>query len=147
MTLSPAPDKGPDTPSHEAGFSLIELLVVLVIMALLAALVGPRVAGYLGQSKVKAAEVQIASLRTALELYRLDLGTYPGTEEGLAALSAPPSGLKAWNGPYLGKPVGDDPWGHPYAYQQSRNGDGFSLVSLGADGRPGGEGENADIGS
>lgn len=135
---------GPDQ-TAEAGFTLVELLVVLVILSLLAALVGPRVIGYMGQSKVKAAQIQIAGFETALDLFRLDVDRYPLQSEGLAALAAPPAGVAGWAGPYLDKAIVTDPWGTPYAYASVDGGLSFSVRSLGADGREGGEGENADI--
>src|SRR5262245_26944311 len=102
----------------EAGFTLVELLVVLVILVLLASLVAPRVIGYLGSSRTKAAKVQIESLTTALELYKVDIGRYPSTSEGLKALVASPPGVTSWNGPYLTKKdVPNDPWGKPYSYR------------------------------
>ena len=130
---------------NEAGFTLVELLVVLVILALLAALVGPRVVGYMTTSKVKTAHVQIAAYQTALELYHLDLGRYPQTAEGLAALATAPTGASGWAGPYLDKTVAKDPWGTPYDYTASSDGATYQLRSFGADGQDGGEGDNADI--
>ncbi len=130
---------------NEAGFTLVELLVVLVILALLAALVGPRVVGYMSTSKVKTARVQIAAYQTALELYHLDLGRYPQTAEGLAALAAAPAGVSGWAGPYLDKAVATDPWGTPYDYAASPDAGTFKLRSFGADGQEGGEGDNGDI--
>lgn len=131
--------------SREAGFTLVELLVVLVILALLAALVGPKVVGYMSSSKVKTAHVQIAAYQTALELYHLDLGRYPQSSDGLAALAKAPSGAAGWAGPYLDKAVANDPWGNPYDYAASADGSAYVLRSLGADGKEGGEGDNADI--
>ena len=130
---------------NEAGFTLVELLVVLVILALLAALVGPRVVGYMSTSKVKTARVQIAAYQTALELYHLDLGRYPQTAEGLSALAAAPSGAAGWAGPYLDKMVANDPWGTAYDYVSIADARGYMLRSFGADGQDGGEGDNADI--
>ncbi|NWG46881.1 MAG: type II secretion system major pseudopilin GspG [Alphaproteobacteria bacterium] len=128
----------------EAGFSLLELLVVLVIMVLLASLVGPRVLSYLGSSKRETAQVQIKSLGAALDLYFLDAGRYPSTEDGLGALVVRPEGVSRWNGPYLSsEAVPPDPWGNPYAYE--REGSGYVLRSLGADGEADGEGADADI--
>ena len=129
----------------EAGFTLVELLVVLVILALLAALVGPRVLGYMGQSRVKTARIQIAAYQTALELYHLDLGRYPQQADGLAALMTPPAQGEGWNGPYLTKDVAADPWGNPYHYAVSGDGAGYLLLSYGADGKEGGDADNADI--
>src|SRR6204780_2450766 len=101
----------------EAGFTLVEILVVITIIGLIMAIVGPRVLNYLGESKVKAARIQIESLSSALDLYYLDSGRYPGTSEGLAALVQRPGNTAEWNGPYLkGAAVPNDPWGHPYMY-------------------------------
>ncbi len=136
--MTPHPDK-------EAGFTLVELLVVLVILALLAALVGPRVVGYMSTSKIKTAHVQIAAYQTALELYHLDLGRYPQTADGLAALAAAPAGAAGWAGPYIDKTVAKDPWGTPYDYVASADASTYKLRSFGADGKDGGEGDNADI--
>ncbi|MBC2836542.1 type II secretion system major pseudopilin GspG [Paragemmobacter straminiformis] len=130
---------------REAGFTLVELLVVLVILALLAALVGPRVVGYMGQSRVKTAKIQIASYQTALELYHLDMGRYPAQSEGLDALTNAPPSSGGWNGPYLNKAVAADPWGNAYAYVAAPDGATYRLSSYGADGKEGGEGDNADI--
>jgi general secretion pathway protein G len=130
----------------EAGFTLVELLVVLVIMVLLASLVAPRVIGYLGTSRTKAAKVQIQSLTTALELYKIDVGRYPTTSEGLKALTEAPPGAGSWNGPYLTKKdVPSDPWGRPFTYRSPGEHGAFDIVSLGADNQPGGTGENEDI--
>jgi general secretion pathway protein G len=130
----------------QAGFTLVELLVVLVILVLLASLVAPRVIGYLGSSRTKAAKVQIQSLSTALELYKVDTGRYPSTGEGLRALVEAPAGAASWNGPYLFKrDVPSDPWGRPYAYRSPGEHGAFDIVSLGADNQPGGTGENEDI--
>lgn len=125
------------------GFTLIELLVVLAILTLLAGLVGPRVLGQLGGAKSKTAVVQIADLDKSLELYKLDVGRYPTTEEGLDALVKKPGSVNGWNGPYLKGGVPTDPWNHPYRY--TNNGGSIEIVSLGADGAPGGDGENADV--
>ncbi|AVO48836.1 type II secretion system protein GspG [Melaminivora suipulveris] len=125
------------------GFTLIELLVVLAILALLAGLVGPRVLGQLGGAKTKTAAVQIADLDKSLELFKLDVGRYPTTEEGLGALVQKPGNAAGWAGPYLKGSLPPDPWGRPYRYTNS--GTAIEILSLGADGAPGGEGENADI--
>jgi len=134
-------------PRHgrEAGFTLVELLVVLVILGLLAALAGPRVIGYLGAARSDTAELQLESFAQALDLYRLDTGAYPSSEDGLEALIEAPAGVSGWNGPYLDRnELPDDPWGNAYVYR-SDGGGAFELLSLGSDGRPGGEGEAADV--
>lgn len=133
-------------PNRQAGFTLVELLVVLVILVLLASLVGPRVIGYLGSSRTKAAKVQIESLSSALELFKLDVGRYPSTSEGLKALVQAPSGGGAWNGPYITKrEVPNDPWGRPYNYRSPGQNGPYDIFSLGADNQQGGTGENEDI--
>src|SRR2546425_1736549 len=128
----------------QRGFSLIELLVVIIILGLIAGLVGPRLFGRVGQSKVAAARAQIELFGAALDQYRLDIGAYPPTGAGLQALVQHPN-LAAWNGPYLKKPaVPSDPWGRPYQYKccPGDHGD-YDIWTTGADGAPGGEGENA----
>ena len=125
------------------GFTLIELLVVLAILTLLAGLVGPRVLSQLGGAKSKTAGVQIADLEKSLELYKLDVGRFPTTEEGLNALVTKPASANGWNGPYLKGGVPNDPWGKAYKY--TLNGGNVELLSYGADGAAGGDGENADI--
>jgi len=134
--------------NNSKGFTLIELLVVLSIIGLLAGLVGPQVMKHLGGSKVKAAKVQIQDLAAALDMYKLDVGTYPSTSEGLNALVENPGQIGGWNGPYLRKKaVPKDPWNREYVYKfQGEHGD-FDIYSLGADGSEGGEGENLDQGS
>lgn len=124
------------------GFTLIELLVVLAILTLLAGLVGPRVLNQLGGAKSKTASVQITDIDKSLELFKLDVGRYPTTEEGLDALVKRPGSVNGWTGPYLKGGVPTDPWGHAYRYA---NNGSIEILSLGADGTPGGEGENADI--
>ncbi|HVZ05799.1 type II secretion system major pseudopilin GspG [Hyphomicrobium sp.] len=132
----------------EAGFTLIELLVVMVILVLLASLVAPRVIGYLGSSRTKTAKVQIESLSTSLELYKLDNGRYPDAREGLNALVQRPANMPSWNGPYLKKDkVPLDPWGAPYIYRYPGKHGPFDIITLGADKREGGEGEDQDIAS
>lgn len=130
------------------GFTLLELLVVIVIIGLLAAYVGPKYFSQLGKSEVTVAKAQIEAFDKALDTYRLDVGRYPSTEEGLAALLAAPAtaGTK-WNGPYLKKVVPADPWGRPYQYKAPGAKAEYDIISLGKDGQPGGEGENADIGA
>jgi len=128
----------------EMGFSLIELLIVMVIMGLLAALVGPRMFGKVGKSKQNAARSQMALFETALDTYRLDVGKYPSTEQGLKALRTKPSDEEKWDGPYLPKSVPKDPWGHPYTYRRMDS-DEVEMISLGGNGTEGGEGEDKDI--
>ena len=125
------------------GFTLLELLVVL---GLLVSIVGPRYFSQLGKSEGKAAQTQIASIVKALDMYRIDIGKYPTTEQGLAALSAAPANEPRWHGPYLAKVVPPDPWGRAYLYKSPGDAGGeFDLMSLGKDGAPGGTEENADI--
>jgi general secretion pathway protein G len=128
------------------GFTLLELLVVMVIIGLLAGFVAPRYFAQVGKSQVKVARAQLDALDKALDQFRLDVGRYPTTEEGLQVLVAQPSGEKDWAGPYLKKGVPADPWGRPYQYQYpGTHGGDFDLQSLGKDGRPGGSGEDADL--
>ena len=130
----------------QAGFSLIELLVVLAILGLLIGLVAPPVIRYFGRAKTDVAKVQIHDLESALDLYRLDLGRYPTQSEGLPALVEKPPGLDRWQGPYLKqKAVPTDPWGHAYHYRIPGEHGEYDLYSLGADDAPGGTGENQDI--
>lgn len=142
--------KAPRSPAslhsrREAGFTLLELLVVLVILVLVASIVGPQVMGYLGSSQVKTASVQIKSLETAVELFHLDTGRYPASAEGLEALVKPPGGITGWGGPYLAKDaVPGDPWGRAYRYESGGDG-GFRIMSYGRDGKEGGTGEDADV--
>ena len=131
--------------SFSGGFTLIELLVVLAILTMLAGLVGPRVLGLLGGAKSKTAGVQIADIEKALEIYKLDVGRFPTTEEGLDALTKKPGSANGWSGPYLKGGLPSDPWGNPYRYASPGANGGIDIISLGADGAPGGEGENADI--
>jgi general secretion pathway protein G len=128
------------------GFTLIELLVVLAIIGLLAGLVGPQVIKHLGESKTKTARLQIEELASALDMYRLDVGRYPATDEGLAALIEQPSNAKIWNGPYLRKKkIPTDPWNNPYHYTAPGEHGKFDLYTLGADNSEGGEGEDQDV--
>jgi general secretion pathway protein G len=131
---------------NRQGFTLIELLVVMVILGLLAALVGPRLFGHVGAANQKAAKTQIEMLGQGLDAFRLDVGRYPTTSEGLNALSTNP-GVEGWNGPYLKKGLPNDPWKRPYLYQSPGEHGDYDLVSNGADGAPGGEGENKDVNS
>lgn len=131
---------------HERGFTLIELLVVLVILGLLAALAGPRVLGYLGGARSDTARLQLQSFEQALDLYRLDTGTYPTTQQGLQALIRDPGGVRGWRGPYLeATSVPLDPWGNPYVYKSPGERGAYDLLSLGSDRAPGGTGEAADV--
>ena len=130
---------------REKGFTLIEMLIVMVILGLLAALVGPRMFGKVGKSKQKAAKAQIALFETALDTYRLDTSKYPTTDQGLQALRVKPSGVERWDGPYLPKEVPLDPWGHAYQYRSPGEHGDFDIVSLGADGSEGGQGEDEDV--
>jgi general secretion pathway protein G len=132
--------------SRRAGFTLLELLVVIVIIGLLAAYVGPRLFAQLGKSEVVIAKAQMESFEKSLDTFRLDVGRYPTTEEGLAALmTAPPAVATKWNGPYLKKGVPSDPWGHAYQYRAPGAKNEYEIVTTGKDGQPGGTGENADI--
>ena len=132
------------------GFTLLEMLVVLVLIGLIASLVGPRLFSRVDSSKVQVAETQVRLLRGAIETYRLEVGRVPSAEEGLAVLTTPPSDERTrarWRGPYLDEAVPMDPWGNPYRYSvPGRDGMPFAIYSLGADGEPGGEGNNADVG-
>lgn len=134
--------------TSEAGFTLVELLVVLAILVLLATYVGPRVIGYLGSSRTQAAKVQIESLASALELFRLDAGRYPTSEEGLKVLVERPADVQVWNGPYLRKQgVPLDPWNRSFHYRIPGQHGEFDIFTLGADNQQGGTGENSDVGS
>ena len=126
------------------GFTLVELLVVMVIIGLLAALVAPRLFPKLGKGKQSAAKAQIELLGQALDQYRLDVGAYPSTQEGLQALMTNP-GVENWDGPYLKKNLPLDPWGKPYLYQQPGSQGEYDLSSYGRDGKVGGEGEDKDV--
>ncbi|MDR2031595.1 MAG: type II secretion system major pseudopilin GspG [Azoarcus sp.] len=132
---------------RRAGFTLIEILVVLAIIGLIAGLVGPRVMNALSGARTDSAELQIKNIEAAADMFKIDTGRYPNAAEGLNALVTRPSGLAGWNGPYLKETtVPKDPWGNDYIYEiPSRHGGSFDLYSLGADKAPGGEGENADV--
>jgi general secretion pathway protein G len=131
------------------GFTLIELLVVLLILGMIAGIAGPQIMNYLGDSKAKAAKLQIGEFEGTLDLYKLDVGRYPDGQEGLQALVQAPSGAAdRWHGPYLKKKaVPKDPWGNDYVYTAPGKHGNFDIVSLGADGKEGGDGENKDVAS
>jgi general secretion pathway protein G len=129
------------------GFTLIEIMVVMAIIAMLAAMVGPRIMGALGKSQRQGAAAQIERLGAALDTYRLDMGRYPTTQEGLGALVQPPANAGRWDGPYLNKnQIPLDPWDNPYQYRSPGGGGRpYDLFTFGADGAPGGEGDSRDI--
>lgn len=127
------------------GFTLMELLIVLVIIGLLAALVGPTLYQRIKPAKQAAARAQIENFTVALDSYYIDVGRYPSTEEGLKALREAPANQPKWNGPYLKKELPADPWGHPFVYRAPGRSGGYEILSPGADGREGGEGEDADV--
>jgi len=130
----------------ESGFTLVEMLVVITIIGMIMALVGPRVLNYLSESKVKAARIQIQSFASALDLFYLDAGRYPSSADGLGALVRPTGGLTGWNGPYLkGGNVPNDPWGAPYIYRAPGEHGAYDIMSLGSDRQEGGTGTAADI--
>ena len=133
------------TRERERGFTLVEILVVIIIIGLLAALVGPRLFGKVSMAKLKAAKAQIELFGTALDALRLDVGRYPTSEEGLKALREKPSGMENWKGPYLPKEIPSDPWGKSYVYKSPGEHGDYDLTSYGLDGAPGGEGENEDV--
>lgn len=133
--------------TRHSGFTLLELLVVMVIIGLLAGYVAPRYFAQVGKSEVKVARAQIDALEKALETYRFDVGRYPTTEQGLEALMKAPPGVPKWQGPYLKKAVPPDPWGKPYSYKIPGEHGDFDIMSLGRDSKPGGSGEDADIGN
>jgi general secretion pathway protein G len=128
------------------GFTLLELLVVIVIIGLLAGYVAPKYFSQVGKSEVQVAKAQIDALEKSLDQYRLDTRRYPTSDQGLAALTARPSTETTWNGPYLKKSVPNDPWGRPYVYRIPGQKGEFDLFSYGRDGKPGGAGEDADVG-
>ena len=134
--------------SHIRGFTLIELLVVLAILGMIVGLVGPQVMKNLGSAKTDTAKLQIADFGVALDMYYLQTGRYPTTSEGLLALIEAPAGVAGWNGPYLKKKkIPKDPWKKNYHYSSPGEHGNYDLLSYGADGKQGGEGENADISS
>jgi general secretion pathway protein G len=133
---------------RRSGFTLIEMVVVIAVIALLVGLVGPQIVGRVSEARATTAKAQIDLLSTALENYRLDNGAYPTTAQGLGALRQRPSqgaGPSNWRGPYLRKAIPTDPWGRPYQYVAGSGSMGFNIVTLGRDGKQGGSGEDADI--
>lgn len=156
MAHTATADRNADTPGGkvtsrrsrrgERGFTLVEMLVVITIIALIMSLVGPRVLNYLSESKVKAAKIQMQSFASALDLLYLDTGRYPNSAEGLDALVKPTNGMPGWNGPYLkGGNVPADPWGKPYTYRSPAERSVYEIMSYGSDGQEGGTGTAADI--
>lgn len=137
--------RGASTCRNRRGFTLLELLVVMVIIGLLAGYVGPKYFSQIGKSEVKAARAQMDALGKALDQFRLDSGYYPSTEQGLAALIERPANLAKWDGPYLSKAIPPDPWGNPYVFIMPGEHGEYDLLSYGKDGKPGGEGEAAEI--
>ena len=127
------------------GFTLLELLVVMVIIGLLAGYVGPKLFAQIGKSETKITRAQIDALQKALDQYRIDIGRYPTGEQGLAVLVDKPANEARWAGPYLAKAVPNDPWGRPYQYRLPGQHGEYDLLSFGKDGQPGGEGDNADL--
>ena len=127
------------------GFTLIELMIVIIILGLLAALVGPKLFGKVDTAKFKAAKAQIELFGTALDALRLDVGRYPTTDEGLKALREKPSGMENWKGPYLPKEIPLDPWDNPYVYKSPGDNGDYDILSYGQDKAPGGEGQNQDV--
>ncbi len=132
---------------RQSGFTLLELLVVLVILGLLAGYVAPKYFSQIGKSEVKTAQAQIGALEKALDQYRIDTGHYPTTEQGLAALNVMPAGESKWAGPYLKKTVPNDPWGKPYLYKMPGEHGEVDIASFGRDGVSGGTKEDADLGN
>ena len=140
------PDRRRPDARAERGFTLLELLVVLVILGLIASFAVPQVMNYLGGAKSDAAKIQIANLSTALDLYRLDVGRYPSADQGLDALVARPGAVERWNGPYVKRRESLlDPWGNSYGYRMPGQHGAFDLYSLGSDKAEGGEGEDRDL--
>ncbi|MBD3670662.1 MAG: type II secretion system major pseudopilin GspG [Gammaproteobacteria bacterium] len=133
------------TGNRKAGFTLVELLIVLLIVSLLAALVGPTLYQKINPAKESAAKAQIQNFSTALDSFLVDVGRYPTNREGLESLFYRPDGLQGWNGPYVKKEIPNDPWNHPYVYQRPGRNGPYEILSYGADGVEGGEDENRDI--
>lgn len=133
--------------SSNRGFTLLELLVVMVIIGLLVGYVAPRYFAQVGKSEAKVARAQIDAFEKALETYRLDVGRYPTTEQGLDALNKQPTGVAKWQGPYLKKALPPDPWGKSYLYKHPGEHGDYDITSYGRDGKPGGQDDDADIGN
>jgi general secretion pathway protein G len=131
--------------TRNRGFTLIELLMVMAIIGFLAAIVGPKLIDKVGKGKLQAAQAQISNFSAALDAYRLDVGTYPSSEDGLQALRIQPQGVETWDGPYLQKQVPLDPWKNEYVYRAPGDHGDYDIISYGADGQEGGEGDNADV--
>lgn len=142
-----APSARPSRHRPCRGFTLIELLVVVVIIGLLAGIVAPRYFGQIGKSNTTAARAQIEQLGKALDSYRLDIGAYPTSDQGLQALMTKPDGVDRWQGPYLSKQIPVDPWSHPYHYKAPGDHNDYDLYSYGSDNQAGGVGEAADVNS
>ncbi len=143
----PQPAHNLHTTRRVEGFTLLELLVVMVIIGLLASIVAPQYFAQIGKSNAKVARAQIESFGQALDQYRLDVGRYPSSEQGLAALRAAPTNEAKWRGPYLKRDVPNDPWGTPYQYRSPGQHGEYDLLSLGSDAQPGGDGEASDVAS
>lgn len=144
-SAAPQHDRRPRR-TGQAGITLIEMLVVMTIIALFATLVGPRLLNQGDKARVTKARADLAGLKTALNMYKLDTGVFPTTEQGLKALEVPPQGINNWQGPYLSEELTTDPWGNPYDYRfPGQRGNEPDIISYGADGVPGGEDINADI--
>lgn len=132
-------------PTRQRGFTLLELLVVMVIIGLLVGYVGPKYFAQIGKSEIKVARAQIDGFEKSIDQYRIDTGHFPTSEQGLAALFTKPANEPKWQGPYLKKEAPVDPWGQPYIYRSPGTRGDYEIISLGKDGQPGGEGEAADI--